>query len=66
MTAEELNAIENLTKEIKELRKVLTVFASADIAGIKLKATDSIPSLGIIKTRMRDGMNIINELKNDM
>ena len=61
MTPEELKAIENLTSEIKELRKVLTVFASAQYAEVRLMNNESRQSNGLVRTRMRDGLAFINE-----
>jgi hypothetical protein len=61
MTPEELKAIENLTNEIKELRKVLTVFASAQYAEVRCMNADSKPSSGNVRVRMREGMALISE-----
>ena len=61
MTPEELKAVENLTSEIKELRKVLTVFASVQYAEVRCMNTDSKPSSGNVRARMHDGLAVINE-----
>ena len=61
MTPEELKAIENLTNEIKELRKVLTVFASAQYAEVRCMNTDSKPSSTNVRLRMHEGLSAINE-----
>ena len=61
MTPEELKAIENLTSEIKELRKVLTVFASAQYAEVRCLNCESSPSNTVVRARMRDGLTFINE-----
>ncbi len=61
MTTEELKAIENLTNEIKDLKKVLTVFASIQYAGIRCMGSDSKQSNGNIRARMRDGLAVIDE-----
>lgn len=66
MTPEELKVIENLTSEIKELRKVLTVFASAQYAEIRCMSNDSKPTSGYVRGRMLDGLKVINELMNTL
>lgn len=60
MTFEELQVYEGLTDEIKELRKVLTVYASAQYAEFRCLNADSRPS--IIRRHMRDGLAVIDEL----
>jgi len=66
MTPEELKAIENLTSEIKELRKVLTVFASAQYAEVRCMNTDSKPSSGNVRLRMQEGLALISECMTEL
>ncbi len=61
MTQEELKAIENLTNEIKDLKKVLTVLASIQYAGIRCMGSDPKPSSGNVRSRMHDGLAVIDE-----
>jgi len=66
MTPEELKAIENLTSEIKELRKVLTVFASAQYAEVRCMSTDSKPSSGYVRGKMQEGLALISECMKEL
>lgn len=66
MTTEELKAIENLTAEIKELRKVLTIVASGQYAKIKYMNTNMKPTRSDIIGYMSDGLTIIEDLKQEV
>lgn len=66
MTTEELKAIENLTAEIKELRKVLTVVASAQYTQIKYMNTSMKPTRLDIVGYMSDALTIVEELKQEV
>jgi hypothetical protein len=65
MTAEELKTLESLTSEIKELRKVLTVFASVQYTEAKCmaEAGKHMGTSVYVRGRMLDGLALIYELK---
>lgn len=63
MTAEELRAIENLTNEIKEFRKVLEIFASEKYAEVRFMGSSVKPSSISLRERILDGLTIIDEIK---
>lgn len=65
MTTEELKTLENLTSEIKELRKVLTVFASVQYteARCMAEAGKHMGTSAYVRGRMLDGLALIDELK---
>jgi hypothetical protein len=63
---QELQAIENLTSEIKELNNTLNVLAATQFAGIKLMNNNSMLTGGKIKAKIAEGLSIINELSKNM
>lgn len=66
MKQKELKAVENLTSEIKELNNILSVLAATQYAGIKLMSTNPTLTGGRIKTKIAEGLNIVNELLKNM
>lgn len=66
MKQEELKAIENLTSEIKNLNNTLSVLTATQYAGIKLISTNPMLTGGKIKSKIIEGLSIVNELSNNI
>lgn len=66
MKQEELQAIENLTSEIMELNNILSVLAATQYAEIKLMSNNPMLTGGKIKTKIAEGLSIVNELLKNM
>ena len=64
MTQEELKAIENLTNEVKELNRTLTVLAAVQYAEARSVGADP-PSWAYATRLMKDGLSVFNEIKQE-
>lgn len=63
MTQEEIKAVESLTHEMKELNRTLNVLAAAHYAEIKLMGASPMLTGSKIKTKMMEGLRVVDELK---
>lgn len=63
MTPEEMKLLENLTNEIQELSRILTISVAVKYAEIMNSGNTQRPSVGSIRSRIIDGLAIVEEMK---